>query len=65
MACYEIPVISPGVGTAVESGDVYCLETPFYEFGWGGMMIEDAVCVGERANDVFTTLGRELHEVAA
>jgi Xaa-Pro aminopeptidase len=65
MAGYETPVISPGVGTAVEPGDVYCLETPFYELGWGGMMIEDAVCVGQRANDIFTTLGRELHEVAA
>jgi Xaa-Pro dipeptidase len=65
MVGYETPVISPGVGTVVEPGDVYCLETPFYELGWGGMMIEDAVSVGELANDVFTTLGRELHEVAA
>ena len=65
MAGYETPVISPGVGTVVESGDVYCLETPFYELGWGGMMIEDTVSVSEHANDVFTTLRRELHEVAA
>jgi Xaa-Pro dipeptidase len=65
MAGYETPVISPGVGTVVEPGDVYCLETPFYELGWGGMMIEDTVAVGEHANDVFTTLGRELHQVPA
>jgi Xaa-Pro dipeptidase len=65
MAGYETPVISPGAGTAVQPGDVYCLETPFYELGWGGMMIEDTVAVGEHANDVFTTLGRELHQVPA
>jgi Xaa-Pro dipeptidase len=65
MAGYETPVISPGAGTAVEPGDVYCLETPFYELGWGGMMIEDTVAVAEHANDVFTTLGRELHQVPA
>jgi Metallopeptidase family M24 len=65
MASYETPVISPGTPTAVEPGDVYCLETPFYELGWGGMMIEDTVAVGDHANDVFTTLDRELHQVPA
>ena len=65
MAGYEKPLIAPGTPTTIQPGDVYCLETPFYELGWGGMMIEDTVSVGQHANDIFTTLGRELHQVPA
>ena len=40
---YEPPIVAAGVETLLEPGMVLCLETPFYEIGWGGMMVEDAV----------------------
>ena len=42
---YEPPIISPGVTQQIEQDMVFCLETPYYELGWGGMMVEDTVVV--------------------
>ena len=42
---YEPPIVSPGVTQQIEQDMVFCLETPYYELGWGGMMVEDTVVV--------------------
>ncbi len=62
---YERPVVAPGWGTLLDVGMVLCLETPYYELGWGGMMVEDTVVVGERGAEVLTGSSRELRVVAA
>jgi Xaa-Pro aminopeptidase len=36
------------------------VETPFYELGWGGMMIEDTIMVTETGYEPVTTISREL-----
>ncbi len=60
MTSHEQPSLSPGVETEILLGGTYCLETPYYEPGWGGMMLEDTGVVTERGFECFSTLSREL-----
>lgn len=40
---YDPPTINAATHTALEPGMVLCVETPYYEHGWGGVQVEDAV----------------------
>ena len=40
---YDPPTINATTHTALEPGMVFCVETPYYEHGWGGVQVEDAV----------------------
>lgn len=60
---YERPVISPGSSTALEPGMVFCVETPYYEIGWGGMMIEDSLVVTDTGVEMLTTSDRSLRVI--
>jgi Xaa-Pro aminopeptidase len=40
---YDPPTINASTSTALEAGMVFCVETPYYEHGWGGVQVEDAV----------------------
>ncbi|WP_169738914.1 M24 family metallopeptidase [Jiangella gansuensis] len=65
LSVYEHPVVGPGVDTRIETGGVFSLETPYYEFGWGGMMVEDTGVVTESGFELFTSLDRSLRVVGA
>lgn len=41
LECYDNPTIAHGNQTPIEENMTFNLETPYYELGWGGMMIED------------------------
>jgi Xaa-Pro dipeptidase len=58
--CFEFPRLAPGAGATLSSGMVLCVETPFYELGWGGMMTEDTVLVTEIGTKRLTTSSSEL-----
>lgn len=60
---YEPPIIAPGVDTPLEAGMTFCFETPFYELGWGGMMVEDALVVTEDGHRLLTGSDRGLRVV--
>lgn len=60
---YEPPQVAPGVDTPIAEGMVFCLETPFYEIGWGGILTEDTVVVTATGQDAFTRSSRELRVV--
>ncbi|OBH08197.1 Xaa-Pro peptidase family protein [Mycobacterium sp. E1747] len=60
LSVYERPIIAPNVDTILQAGMVFCLETPYYELGWGGMMVEDTGVVTENGFELFTTLDRQL-----
>ena len=63
-AVYEPPSVSPGgSGAVLREGMVLCVETPFYELGWGGMMVEDTFVVTEAGCDLFTHTDRSLRVV--
>src|SRR5262249_16862429 len=61
---YEPPSIAPGGAEIVLEGMVLCLETPFYEIGWGGILTEDTLVVTADGHRCFTISSRELRVVA-
>jgi Xaa-Pro aminopeptidase len=62
---YEPPIVSPGVEREIEPGMVFCLETPYYEIGWGGMMVEDTIVITEDGHRRFNVSDRGLRVIAA
>lgn len=61
---YERPIVSPNASTVLEPGMVFCVETPYYEIGWGGMMVEDAIVVTDDGCDMLSTSDRSLRVIA-
>ncbi len=58
---YEKPVLTPGNDLVLEAGMVLNVETPYYEFGTGGIHVEDPFVLGEDGSNVLLTgLTREL-----
>jgi Xaa-Pro aminopeptidase len=62
---YEHPIIAAGVDVPLLAGMTYCFETPFYELGWGGMMVEDTVAVTADGAVPFTDTDRTLRVIPA
>jgi Xaa-Pro aminopeptidase len=60
---YDPPTIAPGNETVLEPGMVFCVETPYYEHGWGGVQVEDAVEVTAAGARLLTRSSRELQIV--
>jgi Xaa-Pro aminopeptidase len=42
---YDLPSVAPGCETPIEENMTLCIETPYYELGWGGLQIEHTVAV--------------------
>ena len=40
---YDPPTINAAASMPLEPGMVFCVETPYYEHGWGGVQVEDAI----------------------
>ena len=62
---YEWPIIAPNSGAELQAGMVFCVETPYYCLGWGGMMVEDAIQITDKGNKKLTSLDRSLRVVPA
>ena len=58
---HEFPTLNTS-NQSVEicEGMVLCVETPYYEIGWGGMMVEDMIVIRQAGNECLTHLPREL-----
>jgi Xaa-Pro aminopeptidase len=65
LSVYERPVVSPEATLPLAPGMVFCLETPYYELGWGGMMVEDTGVVTDAGFMLFTHIDRSLRVVPA
>ena len=57
---YERPIIGPEVSDELVEAMTFCFETPFYELGWGGMMVEDEVVITAEGCRMLTSLDRDL-----
>ncbi|NEQ69262.1 MAG: aminopeptidase P family protein [Symploca sp. SIO2D2] len=51
---YERPILAPSETEQIEAGMVISVETPFYEFGFGALHIEDPVLIGNQDNNLLT-----------
>lgn len=60
---YDPPLIGPNDQTVLEEGMVLCVETPYYEIGWGGLLVEDTLVITQRGARVFNQRSRELQIV--
>lgn len=57
---YDQVLIRPDSTDELEPGTVVNIETPYYEFGFGCVHVEDPFVVGESGNRLLTTLTRDL-----
>ncbi len=60
---YDPPLIGPNDDTTLEEGMVLCFETPYYEVGWGGPMVEDVAVVTKKSPRLLTKSSVELRIV--
>ncbi|MEM3526073.1 MAG: Xaa-Pro peptidase family protein [Candidatus Jordarchaeaceae archaeon] len=51
---FEPPAINPRDTTVLEEGMTLCVETPYYELGWGGLQVEDEVVVSNKGCEYIT-----------
>lgn len=60
---YEAPIIAPTSHQELEAGMVFCFETPFYELGWGGMMVEDTLVITDDGCELLSVSDRRMRVV--
>jgi Xaa-Pro dipeptidase len=65
LSIYEAPIVAHGNDTPLEAGMTFCFETPYYELGWGGMMVEDTLVITEDGHEMLCAGSRELTVVPA
>jgi Xaa-Pro aminopeptidase len=57
---YDPPTLNAATRTPLEPGMVFCVETPYYEHGWGGVQVEDAIEVTATGTRRLTRSSQEL-----
>jgi Xaa-Pro dipeptidase len=62
---YDQPILIPDSTITIEAGMTLEVETPYYEVGFGGTMIEDTVLVTDDGVKSYMTLDRELRVLQA
>lgn len=60
LVSHEFPTVKAGNHTALAENMVFCFETPYYELGWGGMMVEDTTLITAAGNTRLTKTDRSL-----
>jgi len=61
---HEFPTLNAANSDVeIREGMVLCVETPYYEIGWGGMMVEDMIVIRVDGNERLTKLPRELQQL--
>jgi Xaa-Pro dipeptidase len=64
IGAHEFPTLNPANREVeIREGMVLCVETPYYELGWGGMMVEDIIVIRKDGNECLTKLPRDLRRV--
>ena len=58
--CYDYPSIAHGNNTPIVENMTFNLETPYYELGWGGMMIEDTFVMTANGLRMLDTMTRDI-----
>jgi Xaa-Pro aminopeptidase len=59
---YDLPHLTPSSADVLEEGMVLCIETPYYELGFGGLQLENTLRITADGVESFMTLDNELIE---
>lgn len=62
-ATYDLPSLTPNNPTPLEENMVLCVETPYYEIGWGGVQVEDTVRVTSSGVEYLSKSPRTLIKI--
>jgi len=57
---YDYPILAPWNTMKLKEDMTMCIETPFYEFGFGGLQIEDEIVVTKNGYKMLTSIDRDL-----
>lgn len=60
---YDPPLLDAVAETALETGMVFEVETPYYELGFGGLQVEDTVVITDDGCRLLTRSARELRQI--
>lgn len=64
IGAHEFPTLNTAnKDVEIQEGMCFCVETPLYEFGWGGMMVEDIIVIRPGGNECLTKLPREMQQL--
>lgn len=58
---YGLPLVVPESPHCFEVGMVLNVETPYYELGFGGVIVEDTIRVTDSGFEYLSTIDRDLH----
>ncbi len=64
LSIYEQPLITPHDERELQIGMTFCLETPYYERNWGGVIVEETGVVTDAGFELFTSIDRGLRVVS-
>lgn len=62
---YDLPSLTPNCEAVLEAGMVVCVETPYYDFGLGGLQVEDMIHVTPSGCETLMSRNSELRVVGA
>ena len=66
IGAHEFPTLNAAnQNVELQEGMVFCVETPYYEIGWGGMMVEDMIVIRPSGNERLTNLPREMQQLCS
>ena len=57
----EPPFLSPTSEEPMRPGNVFCVELPYYAYGFGSIQNEDIVLITDDGRELLTTRERRLH----
>jgi Xaa-Pro aminopeptidase len=61
---HEFPTLNAAnQAVELEDGMVLCVETPYYQIGWGGMMVEDMIVIRPSGHETLTHLPRDMRRL--
>jgi Xaa-Pro dipeptidase len=64
IGAHEFPTLNAAnQNVKLQEGMVFCVETPYYEIGWGGMMVEDMIVIRPSGIEHLTNLPREMQQL--
>jgi Xaa-Pro dipeptidase len=63
IAIYDLPSLTANNPALLEKDMVLCVETPYYEIGWGGVQVEDTIVVTASGAEYLSNTSRELIKI--